>query len=303
MYWNMRIEQVDVGIRVIYKTAVGMVAIFLALTLSCSGRSVDPSDQSVIWEDSANQDQFVTMHVGQSSMVPGENFEIGFAGVTSDSRCPMNAYCFWPGIGEVNLWMRRPGGGSVYIKPSIIGTTNVQKEGDHIPAHAFGYEFAVMNLTPYPPSQHPIEQSSYRVRIRVRKAEAEPQYPDVIVTHTGPETVLLDHFGLNAIEIAGRRIDISLSYSGGCGKHSFGLYMAPGGFAKSNPVQADLYVRHYAQGDACRAWITETVSFDLDPVIELHRRYFGENAPIVINVFEYFSESPGEKLSATYEPN
>lgn len=280
----------------IHKTAMCIIAVLMALAVNCS-------DRSVKWDEGASLGQFITMSVGQSSLVPGENLEIGFSEVTSDSRCPMNADCFWPGIGQVNLWVLQPGTDTVFVKPGIIGTTNVQKEGDHVPAHAFGYQFAVMGLTPYPPSQHPIAQSAYQTRIRVRKVGDNPQYPCVIVTNSRPETVLLDSYVLDAVGITGRRISISLSYSGGCENHRFGLYMAPAGFAKSNPVQADLYVRHYANGDACRAWISQTVSFNLEPVIELHRRHFGKDAPIIINVFDFLTEPPGGKLSVTYEPN
>jgi hypothetical protein len=79
--------------------------------------------------------------------------------------------------------------------------------------------------------------------------------------------------------------------------------MSPACFLESHPVQANLYLRHFANGDDCEAYITETVSFDLTPVGELYISQYGQPDDIIINVFEYFEDEPSGHLSAIYYPD
>lgn len=77
-----------------------------------------------------------------------------------------------------------------------------------------------------------------------------------------------DPYVINEILINGNVLDINLSYSGGCATHAFDLF-APNSFLESSPPQTTLYLYHESNDDYCEAWITEVVSFDLQPLADL----------------------------------
>jgi len=119
----------------------------------------------------------------------------------------------------------------------------------------------------------------------------------VIITDKSPDAVQLDPFDLENMEIVGDTVTLSISYGGGCEEHCFSLYMSPATFFESYPAQANLYLRHDSNGDACEALISEDISFNLRPVALLYKKIYGQFDEIVINVFEYKSN---DKLNDSY---
>ena len=75
--------------------------------------------------------------------------------------------------------------------------------------------------------------------------------------------------------------------------------MSPVAFLESYPVQANLYLRHNSNGDACEALINDDLTFNLRPIAELHKTVYGKYDEIVLNVYEYKSNS---KMSGSYVP-
>ncbi len=59
-------------------------------------------------------------------------------------------------------------------------------------------------------------------------------------------------------------LKLSVSYSGGCGEHEFGL-IASKGIAKDNPPIGYMLLTHDAHADTCRAEMNEVLLFDLTP--------------------------------------
>ena len=121
----------------------------------------------------------------------------------------------------------------------------------------------------------------------------------VIITDKSPDAIQLDPFDLEGMEITGDTVTLSISYGGGCEEHCFSLHMSPATFFESYPAQANLYLRHDSNGDACEALISEEISFNLRPVALLYKKIYGQFDVIVINVFEYKSN---DKLSERYSP-
>ena len=121
----------------------------------------------------------------------------------------------------------------------------------------------------------------------------------VIITNQPPNAIQLDPFDLEDIEIEGDSITLNITYSGGCKEHCFSLYMTPAAFLESYPVQANLYLRHNSNGDACEALVNESVSFNLRPIAELYKTAYGKYDEIILNVYEYKSNN---KMSAGYFP-
>lgn len=130
-----------------------------------------------------------------------------------------------------------------------------------------------------------------------------PRASDLVkISDLPPDSIQLDPFDLNSIVIANNEIILNLSYSGGCTGHDFELFMSPAAFMESNPVQANLFLRHNGHDDACDAYITTEVSFNLQPVAELYQQFYGRKDEIILNVFEYFTTDPKEHLSGSYFP-
>ena len=121
----------------------------------------------------------------------------------------------------------------------------------------------------------------------------------VIITDIPPEEIELDPFFLQSIEITEDTIAVTISYSGGCEKHYFSLFMSPALFLESYPVQANLYLRHNGNNDACEAEISKTISFNLQPIAALHKSLYGNYDEIVLNVFTF---DANDKISASYFP-
>ncbi|MFQ5769302.1 MAG: hypothetical protein ACE5HX_02115 [bacterium] len=132
--------------------------------------------------------------------------------------------------------------------------------------------------------------------------EPENDFMPVQITDQAPALIQKDLFELKSIAIVGDTISLALTHGGGCKEHSYALYMSPAAFLESYPVQANLFLQHDAHGDACKALITTEVSFNLRPIAELYQDFYGQKDEIILNVFRYFEDQPGEKLSARYFP-
>jgi hypothetical protein len=61
-----------------------------------------------------------------------------------------------------------------------------------------------------------------------------------------------------------------------------------------------MYVRHLANNDACEAYITRDLVFDLTPLSDLYKDSYGSSGDIIINIYDYYSDTPGEKLTVSY---
>ncbi len=124
----------------------------------------------------------------------------------------------------------------------------------------------------------------------------------VKISDLPPDSIQLDQFDLNSVAVSDNEITLNLSYSGGCEEHEFELFMSPAAFMESNPVQANLFLRHNGKNDACDAYITTEVSFDLSPLAELYQQFYGRKDEIILNVFDYFQGQPGHHITARYFP-
>ena len=74
-----------------------------------------------------------------------------------------------------------------------------------------------------------------------------------------------DWYDLNALEMDGSELLVTLSYSGGCETHSWELCW-DGSIAESYPMQVWLELGHDSANDYCEAYITETLRFDVSSI-------------------------------------
>jgi hypothetical protein len=71
-----------------------------------------------------------------------------------------------------------------------------------------------------------------------------------------------DPFELKDFSVDGDSAFITVSYSGGCQRHTFEIIWSET-YYKTNPPETGLIVIHDAHGDRCEAYITETLAFNL----------------------------------------
>ncbi len=102
-----------------------------------------------------------------------------------------------------------------------------------------------------------------------------------IKAHFG-EFVESDDLTINSAEIVGNNLVLSVTYSGGCEKHSFDM-VGSQFIAKSLPPIRQLKLIHKNNGDKCRAIITKTITVDVRDMAE--RKEPG--AEIVFNLHGY----------------
>ncbi len=126
-------------------------------------------------------------------------------------------------------------------------------------------------------------------------------HTSVIIADVPPDSLQLTPFALNKASVNWDTLTLNISYSGGCEEHEFELYMSPAVFMESFPVQANIYLRHNGNGDACEAYITEDISFNISKIAENYRNsYFSRAGTVILNVFEYYESSPAKTIQVNY---
>ena len=92
-----------------------------------------------------------------------------------------------------------------------------------------------------------------------------------------------DPYVLNSAAIDGHRLIIEVSYGGGCQRHDFTLVLSTT-FLESDPVQLPAALAHDANGDACEAWLTESLDFDLALVRTHYQQAYGPSGRVVLQI-------------------
>lgn len=87
-----------------------------------------------------------------------------------------------------------------------------------------------------------------------------------------------DNYTVLGTSVNGDVVSIVVQYGGGCETHQFDLFADPR-IMKSMPPQQNIVLKHNANGDNCRALITDTVHFDLKPI------RIGEKGSIVLRLY------------------
>ena len=128
---------------------------------------------------------------------------------------------------------------------------------------------------------------------------AIPLDSDKVILSNGfdSSSPIMDSYIVNYAEFGSDTLNIEVTYGGGCKEHQF-LLIAWNYFLESYPVQANLLLSHYANGDACKALITSKLSFDMTPLRqEYSKLYGGENGSIILVI----SLSDDKQISLEYE--
>lgn len=103
--------------------------------------------------------------LGQSLVVPGTVFEVGFQALLGDSRCPKDVVCVWEGEGRVELGLTMGDGPTMPFELNTRGPLSV--------THA-GYVVTLLALDPYPVSTEHHPPADYVVRVRIVPGARQP---------------------------------------------------------------------------------------------------------------------------------
>lgn len=102
-----------------------------------------------------------------------------------------------------------------------------------------------------------------------------------------PGDLKKDGFSITRATVENPSLYIIVLSGGGCREHAYTLTMAPSVFMESFPVQANLYLRHDANDDPCDAIVTDSVAFDLRPIVTLYQQMYGPSGQINLNLYNF----------------
>ena len=118
-----------------------------------------------------------------------------------------------------------------------------------------------------------------------------------VVVSNAPGSWGDDDYVLNAVAIVGDALMLNVSYGGGCSMHRFTL-VASETFMESSPVQLAVLLAHDANGDACKAWLTEDYRFDLRVIRDRYREAYGRGPGEVVRLLD---DAPSGPLVYAFE--
>ncbi len=123
--------------------------------------------------------------------------------------------------------------------------------------------------------------------VSVSSDDVEPDTPNtgIVVLTDAVEEWGVDKYVLNSATIIDHRLELNVSYSGGCEKHQFTL-LSTGVFLESFPVQLKVDLAHNANNDSCEAWLTDDYYFDLSVIKMLYQAAYQQEAGSIILLLE-----------------
>jgi hypothetical protein len=270
-----------------------VIVLAALVTAGCNDNPVTPADQFSLGEP-------FTVREGQKIYSHSEKLTIQFNNVAYDGRCPIGVKCFWEGLAELDIGVIPDGSKGINVRAGITGSG----DGLEYRAEAYEYTIIVKTLEPYPFSLEimmPIVPLPYMATLTIEK---DIHYPDivkpVIITDAPPDSLQQDPFELSGLAIIGDTLNMLVRYGGGCKRHYFWLYMSPSVFMESEPVQANLYLKHFANNDMCEAYVADSLKFNLAPIRDLYEQMYGPQGSIRLNLFEYFTNQPGDFDTVLY---
>jgi hypothetical protein len=133
------------------------VLVLAGAALACGASPTAPKN--------AKASEPFTLAPGQSAIVEGTGIEVGFVGVSDDSRCPVDVTCVWAGDATVKLWMRQasPERTEAELHVNPPGKTTYQ-----------GHRIVLTGLEPQPHSGQAIDSGKYRVTLKVEPSASTP---------------------------------------------------------------------------------------------------------------------------------
>ena len=281
-------------------TTVLVILAFLAtLVVSCTLERENPVEPF----DPNPMPGLTTIPVGATRTVQPSGLEITFDTVLLDNRCPIEAYCFFGGMATIKLYVASSDGDRQALIFHIDAAQPAPDSSRYVVTEAGRFRIVLRNLTPYPNINEPRIYEDYRIALAVEPYQAADSVVGAVVPSRLPASTLCGESNtIGSVRVFGSQLKMTVTYGGGCHRHGFTLFMDPIVFAESAPVQANLYLHHFGDGDPCQMLITEDLAFDLQPMLDLHMQYYGREDQILLNVYYQPYSTWVMKEQVLYEP-
>ncbi|MFA4837932.1 MAG: hypothetical protein WC703_00470 [Candidatus Neomarinimicrobiota bacterium] len=152
----------------ISKTAKTSV-IFLAaiLLVSCILEPIlEPEEETYL-----DIDEIVELKLGERKIGQPSGLEVGFEKVISDSRCPINIMCSWPGRARIEVILKKSFRETALVILQIPAYVSLADSLGHVAVDTLGYRLSLLQLDPYPvvPVEH--DCSEYVATIFIKNNE------------------------------------------------------------------------------------------------------------------------------------
>lgn len=112
--------------------------------------------------------QEFTLYLGQTATIAGENLEIRFAEVISDSRCPQGVQCIWAGEASCLTYVTRTNTSSAPYKLVLV-----QSGASDSAEQSFDGHVVKFRLNPYPVAGTTTPKSEKRLAMTVTRVVGE----------------------------------------------------------------------------------------------------------------------------------
>ncbi len=132
-----------------------VAAALLTLAVACGGADLTGPTKRVALGQSFE------LRVGETTTIGEELLVVGFAGVSSDSRCPIDVVCVWAGEAIVELTLRRLPRPEEVVEVRTPGATEASYDG---------YAVEVRALLPAPRASVPTDPEAYVATLVVRRS-------------------------------------------------------------------------------------------------------------------------------------
>jgi hypothetical protein len=106
-----------------------------------------------------------SLRPGESAQTSDAALQVGFEGVTADSRCPKGVQCVWAGDATVRIWLQRGAGPrearELHVAPSATQAVRVME-----------HELRLVRLDPYPLASKAPAPGDYVATLMLSRAAA-----------------------------------------------------------------------------------------------------------------------------------
>jgi hypothetical protein len=113
----------------------------------------------------------------------------------------------------------------------------------------------------------------------------------IMVDDLSSASLATDNAQIRSAVISSDVLTIVAQYGGGCKHHEFKLFGSKR-FLESNPPQADVFLSHQANGDACKALITDTLRFSLIRLRDVYQSSYGNKGTLLLRLHEPGKQEP-----------
>ena len=127
------------------------VIIFGLLIISCFYQNPKSPCEAAL-------NQEIDIKIGQEVLIKGTPLRLKFVSVLEDSRCPKGEQCITAGNGKIEIAVKRSDNETKLELNTARGPQQAALDS---------YEVKLVDLSPYPKRNHPIEKADYVARIIV----------------------------------------------------------------------------------------------------------------------------------------